>query len=192
MNRQQEVTSVRQAAAVCNVTPPVVRRWLCLGLLTGPPWTLEQSHQVRKVIDPHDRRRGPQVAHGTLSRWLEGCDRDRCREPQNDAARARFRRRPQERLPIEVRKQFLDAIYAGKPFKTAIRDFGLTANQVWGLTKTDEGWATALEAALTATRRDDLEHGTNAAYVAGCVCRECRDHQRKRMARNRADMGGQP
>jgi hypothetical protein len=43
---------------------------------------------------------------------------------QNDAARARFRRRAQARLPIEVRKQFLDAIYVGTPFKTAIRDFG--------------------------------------------------------------------
>jgi hypothetical protein len=27
------------------------------------------------------------------------------------------------------------------------------------------------EAALTATRRDDLEHGTNAAYIAACVWR---------------------
>jgi hypothetical protein len=42
------------------------------------------------------------------------------------AARARFRRRAQGRLPVEVRKQFLDALYAGKPFKTAIRDFALT------------------------------------------------------------------
>jgi hypothetical protein len=45
-----------------------------------------------------------------------------------------------------------------------------------GLTKTDEEWSKKLEAALTATRRDDLEHGTNAAYVAGCVCSECREH----------------
>lgn len=35
-----------------------------------------------------------------------------------------------------------------------------------GLTKTDPGWSAALEAALTAARRDDLEHGTNAAYVS--------------------------
>jgi hypothetical protein len=56
---------------------------------------------------------------------------------------------------------------------------------VWGLTKTDEEWSTALEKALTATRRDDLKHGTNAAYVAGCVCKECRKHRRQRMARNR-------
>jgi hypothetical protein len=38
---------------------------------------------------------------------------------------------------------------------------------------------------LTAMRRDDLKHGTNAAYAQGCVCRECRAHQRIRMARNR-------
>jgi hypothetical protein len=50
----------------------------------------------------------------------------------------------------------------------------LTANQVWGLTKTDQEWSEVLEAALTATRRDDLQHGTNAAYVRGCVCSGCR------------------
>jgi hypothetical protein len=96
---------------------------------------VEQLHQVRELTDPDGRRRGPQAAHGTLTRWLEGCDCDQCREAQNDAARARFRRRAQARLPIGVRKQFLDAIYDGKLFKTAIRDFGLTSNQVWGLTK---------------------------------------------------------
>ena len=88
-------------------------------------------------------------------------------------------------LPVEVRKQFLEAIYSGQPFRTVLRELDLTSNQVWGLTKTDEEWSTALEAAITATRRDDLQHGTNAAYVAGCVCRECRDHQRDRIARNR-------
>jgi hypothetical protein len=151
---------VRQAAAACNVTPPVVRRWLSLGLIPGPSWTLQQLLQIRDETDPQSRRRGPQVPHGTLTRWLEGCDCDRCREARKDAARARFRRKAQERLPAEVRKQFLDAITAGTPFKTAIRDFGLTANQVWGLTKTDEDWATALEDALIAVRRDDLQHGT--------------------------------
>jgi hypothetical protein len=44
-------------------------------------------------------------------------------------------------------------------------ELGLTSNQVWGLTKTDVEWAMALEATLMATRRDDLQHGTNAAYV---------------------------
>ena len=81
--------------------------------------------------------------------------------------------------------QFLDALYAGQPFRTILRELGLTSNQVWGLTKTYDKWSGELEAALAATRRDDLEHGTNAAYVAGCVCKECRVHQRERMAKNR-------
>ena len=55
-----------------------------------------------------------------------------------------------------------------------------------GLTKTNPGWSAALEAALTAARRDDLQRGTNAAYVAGCVCIECRQHQQQRMGRTRA------
>lgn len=79
----------------------------------------------------------------------------------------------------------MDAIYAGRPFRQVLRDLGLTPNQVWGLTKTDAEWSAALDGALMAARRDDLEHGTNAAYVAGCVCNECREHQRQRMARNK-------
>jgi hypothetical protein len=84
-----------------------------------------------------------------------------------------------------MRQQLLDAIYAGQPFRVVLRDLGLTSNQVWGLTKTDKEWSEKLDTALTATRRDDLEHGTNAAYVRGCVCSECREHQRIRMAKNR-------
>jgi hypothetical protein len=157
------ITSVRQAAAACNVTPPVVRRWLSLGLITEPPWTLQQLHQVRDETDPQGRRRGPQVAHGTLTRWLEGCDCDECHEAQNDASRARGRARAQKRLPAEVRLQLLDAIHSGQPFRTVLRDLGLTSNQVWGLTKPDEEWSEKLDTALTATRRDDLQHGSRHA-----------------------------
>jgi hypothetical protein len=65
-----------------------------------------------------------------------------------------------------------------------LRDLGMTSNQVWGLTRTDQEWSNKLEAALSATRCDDLTHGTNAAYVQGCVCSDCRTHQRIRMARH--------
>jgi hypothetical protein len=44
-----------------------------------------------------------------------------------------------------------------------------------GTHQTDVEWSGALEVALTATRRDDLKHGTNTAYVAGSVCKECRE-----------------
>jgi len=53
-----------------------------------------------------------------------------------------------------------------------LRKLELTPNQVWGLTRADEEWSAELETALTAGRRCDLEHGTNAAYVAGCVCKD--------------------
>jgi hypothetical protein len=98
---------------------------------------------------------------------------------------ARGRSRAQERLPTDVRKQLLDAIYARHPFRRILRDLRLTSNQVSGLTKTDDAWSEAVDTALTATRRKDLQHGTNAAYAAGCVCGECRNHQRERMARAR-------
>jgi len=70
------------------------------------------------------------------------------------------------RLPLQVRQRLLDAIHASHPFRTVLRELRLTLNQVWGLTKTDAEWSAAAEAALTATRRDDLKHWTNAAYVA--------------------------
>ena len=174
MSGADRIASVRQAAAVCQVTPPVVRRWLSLGLIPEPPWTRQQLHQIRDETDPQGRRRGPQVPHGTLTRWLEGCDCDGCREAQKDAARARFRAQCASAAPRRGAEQLLDAIYGGQPFRTVLRDLGVTSNQVWGLTKTDQEWSEKLEAALTATRRDDLHHGTNAAYVQGCVCSECR------------------
>jgi hypothetical protein len=179
------VFSVRQAAAACNVSQPVVRRWLTLGLLPEPPWTLQRLHQVRDLTDPKQRRRGPRAAHGTMARWNAGCSCAACRAMQSDAARERGRARAQTRLPIEVRGQFLSAIYAGQPFRQVLRDLGLTPNQVWGLAKTDDEWSAALEAALTAARRGDLIHGTNAAYVKGCVCWVCREHQQRRQGRNR-------
>jgi hypothetical protein len=180
------VTSVRQASALCNVSPPVVRRWLFLGLIPGPPWTRDQLHQVRELTDPEDRRRGNRAADGTMARWNAGCSCAQCRQMQSDEARARGRRKAQKRLPVEVREQLLDGIYAGKLFRTALRDLGLTSNQVWGLARTNPEWSAALDAALTATRRDDLRHGTTPAYLRGCVCKDCREHQRIRMARRRS------
>jgi len=98
--------------------------------------------------------------------------------------RAWGRAKAQERLPADVRQQLLDAIYDRKPFRRALRHLGIISNQVWGLTKTDHEWAARQDAALAAIRRDDLKHGTNAAYVAGYVCKNWREHQRQRLARN--------
>jgi hypothetical protein len=110
------------------------------------------------------------TAHGTKAGWHTGCRCDLCRRGHSDDQRARGRARAQRRLPAHVRQQLLNAIYAGQPFRAVFSDLRLPSNGVWGLAKTDEEWATKLEAALAATRRDDLKHGTNAAYVHGCVC----------------------
>jgi hypothetical protein len=123
--------------------------------------------------------------HGTQARWNNGCSCTECRRWHRDAERARGRAIAQKRLPADVRQGFLDAIYSGRPFRLVLRELGVTSNQVFGLAKTDEEWAEKLEAALTATRRDDLQHGTTPAYVHGCVCSECREWQRIRMTRNR-------
>jgi hypothetical protein len=179
------ITSVRRAAAVCNVSPPVVRRWLYLGLIASPPWKVGQLHEVRDLTDPEGRRRGNRAPHGTITRWNAGCSCAECRLFQSDDARARGRPKAQVRLPADVRQQLLDAICAGQPFRAALRDLELTPNQVWGLAMTNDQWSSQLDAALTATRREDLRHGTTAAYVRGCVCKDCREHQRIRMAKSR-------
>jgi hypothetical protein len=82
-----------------------------------------------------------------------------------------------------VRQQLLDAIDAGHPFHTVLRDLRLSSNRVFGLARTNQEWSQQLEAALTASRREDLEHGTNAAYLDGCVCSDCRAHQQVRQGR---------
>jgi hypothetical protein len=152
---------------------------------------MHQLHQVGDLTDTEGRRRGTRAAHGTIARWNAGCSCAECRRLQSVAARARGRAKAQRRLPVGLRQQLLDAISACQSFREVLRDLGLTSNQVWGLAKTDGEWAAALEAALTATRRDDLQHGTNAAYVAGCVCKECREHQRIRMARQSIEFASQ-
>jgi hypothetical protein len=87
-----------------------------------------------------------EAAHGTPARWHSGCKCTRCRSAHSDNQRAWGRARAQKRLPLDVRQQLLDAIYAGHRFRTVIRALGLTSNQVWGLTKTDQEWSAELEA----------------------------------------------
>ena len=74
-------------------------------------------------------------------RWNNGSSCAKCRRAHSDRERARKRALAQKRLPIDVRQRFLDAIHDGQPFRTVLLDLGLTPNQVWGLTKTDQEWS---------------------------------------------------
>src|SRR5215207_11268591 len=74
--------------------------------------------------------------HGTRARWTSGCRCSPCRQAHTDAERSRKRANAQARLPAKVRQQLLNGIYADTPFRTVVRDLGLTSQQVWGLTKT--------------------------------------------------------
>ena len=67
----------------------------------------------------------------------ERCRCPACRKAHADAERSRTRTNAQTRLPAKVRQQPLNDIYAGRQFKTIVRDLGLTSQQGWGITKTD-------------------------------------------------------
>jgi hypothetical protein len=90
------ITSARQAAAVCGVTRFAVRAWIDHGLLSEPPWTVQQ---LRQVGDTAESRPGPQAQHRTRARWSHGCDCVQCRQAQNDTGRAYGRAKAQYRLP---------------------------------------------------------------------------------------------
>ena len=53
-----EITSVRQAAAVCNVTPSVVRMWLALGLIAEPAVDAGATAEsvVRRALEKANER----------------------------------------------------------------------------------------------------------------------------------------
>jgi hypothetical protein len=68
--------------------------------------------------------------------------------------------------------------------RTVLRELGLTSDQVWSLLKSDDDWSAALEAAVTAIRRGTSNRGRMPG-TPGCVCMDCREHQRQRMAKNR-------
>ena len=147
----------------------VIRRWLSLGLIPGPPWTQAQLLEIRDLTDPEGRRRGNRGAHGTITRWNAGCSCTRCRRYQSEAARARGRSQAQQRLPVQMRQQPLDAIYEGRPFRTVLRDLGLTSNQVWGLAKTDREWSEELNTALNSSSSERPQ----ARHQRGLCARVC-------------------
>jgi hypothetical protein len=121
----------------------------------------ERSTSVRAVT-----RRG----HGTSGGWHSGCRCTPCRAAHAETQRTFGRARAQQRLPAEVRQQLLDGINAGQSFRSLLRDLGLTPNQVWGLTKTDERGVSG----LLITREQQPSQPKDGPWLGGvglnCFC----------------------
>jgi hypothetical protein len=65
---QTEQEANRNTTGTRALVDGSVRRRLSLGLICGPPWTVQLPH-IRDETDPQGRRRGPQVPHGAIARW---------------------------------------------------------------------------------------------------------------------------
>jgi hypothetical protein len=108
-----------------------------------PRWWDQSGHQItaRRTVMPTTVRAVNEPAHGTSARWHAGCHGALCRRTHSDTQRGYGRARAQKRLPVEVRQQLRDAIYSGQALQSVLRDLGLTSNQVWGVTRTDQEWS---------------------------------------------------
>jgi hypothetical protein len=65
------------------------------------------------------------AAHGTSARWHNSCRCIQCRRAHSNTQRAWGRARAQQRLPVELRQRFLDAVYKGQPFRTVLNSVRL-------------------------------------------------------------------
>jgi hypothetical protein len=183
----EPLITVRAAAGACGVTPTAVRGWLADGRIGDPPWTVEQLESVRDR--PSSRARGAKAAHGTVVRYAEGCSCDRCRTAEM-IGRGTGNERRQTPVSLSRLASSFSPSYSLATFHAVLRDLGITANLVWGRARRDPDWAADFDAVLLATRREELEHGTNAAYVQGCVRPDCRAHQLRRMAKGKLNNCG--
>jgi hypothetical protein len=102
-----------------------------LTVLVSPSGNLRAEYRWGSLHLPFMRVKEVAV-HGTSARWHAGCHCSHCRHAHSNTQRTWRLTRARQRLPLEVRQQLLDAIYGGQPFRTALRDLGLTFNQVWG------------------------------------------------------------
>jgi hypothetical protein len=77
-----------------------------------------------------------------------------------------------------VRQHFVEALYAGQPFKVVLRDLGLTSTKFGGSPRRMVSgrlrWT-----ALSRTPAETTSGTVRMPHtVRGCVCSECREHQR--------------
>ena len=102
--------------------------------------------------------------HGSNAGWHSGCHCARCRRAHSDDQRTRGRGLGAAAAPSRGAATAPGRDLRRPAVRAILRDLGLPSNQVWGLTRTDQEWSKRLEAALTATRRDDLHPATAVKY----------------------------
>ena len=123
--------------------------------------------------------------HGTRARWTSECRCPDCRQAHADAERSRKQAKAQTRLPAKSGSSFSTAFMQALPFRTIVRDLGLTSQQVWGLTKTDQAWSTTRGCTDRSPRTTAWNTAptlpTRTAACAGIA----EEHQQRRMGRNR-------
>jgi guanyl-specific ribonuclease Sa len=81
--------------------------------VTTSPTAMLRPARVRAVT---------KARHGTSAGWHTGCRCTLCRRAHSDTQRAFGRAKAQQRLPAEARRQLLDGIHAGQPFRSLLRD----------------------------------------------------------------------
>ena len=92
-----------------------------------------------------------------------GPDSDR----RDETARSHF--------PEDAREELLRRVAAGEHLSDVCGELGITTVRAHAFATRDKQWGRRLDAALTAGRDPDLNHGTAMAYRWGrCRCPECR------------------
>lgn len=66
-------------------------------------------------------------------------------------------------------------IAAGRPYREALGEVGVTAQAVTAHRRRDPGFAARLDVALYDGRDETLTHGSAMGWRQGCRCPECRD-----------------
>jgi hypothetical protein len=174
MDGERLVTSQRQAARLLNMSPSSLVYWRRTGKLGPAPWTVFELLAVKHRADAPPRRRGLTAAHGTRTRVGAGCNCPDCRAAGAAFQRERERQQAERQFPPDKRAALLELIDQGTPFKQALAEVGVRAQQVWGRTWSDPEWGLQLQATIDRARPADIKHGRQSGYRSGCRCSECR------------------
>ncbi|MFG1858432.1 hypothetical protein ACGFJT_41835 [Actinomadura geliboluensis] len=159
------------AISATGFTPDQVADWLTADQAAADRLTAAvdrwNTHRSALNMTPARRR--------ALNRWRKGDRTDTTRAIHNADLRAWRREQAAARLPPAQQRNLLNQIATGTPLPEAAAAHGLTVQRLFGRARWDQTWRDALDAALLAGRRDDIDHGTPQSYRwYRCRCPDCR------------------